>query len=157
MLQRIISAILSLALLGLTPALAQENRFTDRLLQNRYQLNFQERRLSGTGLPVLQTALAGAQFVLIGEDHGISQIPQFAGAVCDLIGLQGFHTMAIETGPLAADELQQWITHDSGRSELVGFEKNFPETIAFYNFQEEYDLLSQCARSAQGGKFQLWG
>jgi hypothetical protein len=157
MLQRIISAILCCALLGLTPALAQENKFTDRLLQNRYELNFQEGRLSGTGLPVLQNALAGAQFVLIGEDHGISQIPQFAGAVCDLIGPQGFHTLAIETGPLAAAELQQWITHDSGRAKLVDFEKNFPETIAFYNFQEEYHLLSQCARSAQGGNFQLWG
>jgi hypothetical protein len=157
MLQRIISAILCCALLGLTPALAQENKFTDRLLQNRYELNFQEGRLSGTGLPVLQNALAGAQFVLIGEDHGISQIPQFAGAVCDLIGPQGFHTLAIETGPLAAAELQQWITHDSGRAKLVDFEKNFPETIAFYNFQEEYHLLSQCARSAQGRNFQLWG
>jgi hypothetical protein len=40
---------------------------------------------------------------------------------------------------------------------LVDFEKKFPESISFYNFQEEYDLLSHCARSAQGGKFQLWG
>jgi hypothetical protein len=65
--------------------------------------------------------------------------------------------MAIETGPLAANELQQWITRASGRASLVDFEKKFPESIAFYNFQEEYDLLSHCARSAQGGKFQLWG
>ena len=133
MLQPLTSSVLCLALLTLRPALAQENKFTDRLLQNRYQLNFQDGRLRGTGLPVLQNALVGAQFVLIGEDHGISQIPQFAGAVCDLIGPQGFHTMAIETGPLAANELQQWITADSGRTKLVDFEKKFPETIAFYN------------------------
>jgi hypothetical protein len=154
---RLTSSVLCLAAITLTPALAQENKFMDRLLKNRYQLNFQAGRLDGTGLPVLQNALASAQFVLIGEDHGISQIPQFAGAVCDLIGPQGFRSMAIETGPLAANELQQWITVDSGRASLVDFEKNFPETIAFYNYQEEFDLLNHCARSAQGSEFRLWG
>jgi hypothetical protein len=156
MFQRVGSAVLCLAL-GLTPALAQQNKFIDRLPQNRYLLNVQSGRLEGSGLPVLENALAGAQFVLIGEDHGISQIPQFVSAVCDLVGPRGFHTMAIETGPLAAGELQQWITSDAGRSGLVDFERKFPETIAFYNFQEEYDLLSHCAKSAQGGQFRLWG
>ena len=157
MFQRLTSSVLCLLALVLTPALAQENKFSDRLLQNRYQIDLQEGSLAGTGLPVLQKALAGAQFVLIGEDHGIAQIPQFAGAVCDLIAPQGFRTMAIETGPLAANELQQWITSDSGRASLVGFEKKFPETIAFYNYQEEYDLLTHCARGAQGPEFRLWG
>jgi hypothetical protein len=146
-----------MALLTLTPELAQENKFTERLLQNRYQIGIQEGQLSGMGLPVLKNALANAHFVLIGEDHGISQIPEFAGAVCDLIGPQGFHFMTIETGPLAASELQQWITRDSGHTDLANFEKKFPESIAFYNFQEEFDLLSRCARSAQGGKFRLLG
>jgi hypothetical protein len=156
MFQRLTSSVFCLILLTLKPALAQE-KFTDRLLQNRYQLDFQEGRLTGTGLPVLQNALANVQFVLIGEDHGISQIPEFAAAVCDLIGPQGFHTMAIETGPLAASELQQWVTRDSGRADLASFEKKFSESIAFYNFQEEFDLLSHCSHSARGGKFQLWG
>jgi hypothetical protein len=156
MFQRVGSAVLCLAL-GLTAALAQQNKFIDRLLQNRYLVNVQSGRLEGSGLPVLENALAGAQFVLIGEDHGISQIPQFVSAVCDLVGPRGFHTMAIETGPLAAGELQQWITSDAGRSGLIDFERKFPETIAFYNFQEEYDLLSHCAKSAQGGQFRLWG
>src|ERR1700733_2378837 len=157
MLPRATSAIFCLVLFGLAPALAQENKFADRLLNNRYQIAIRDGQLSGTGVPVLQNALAGVQFVLIGEDHGIAQIPQFVSGVCDLLGLEGFHTMAIETGPLAGQELQQWISHDSGRASLIDFEKKFPETIAFYNFQEEYDLLSHCARSAQGGKFQLWG
>jgi hypothetical protein len=155
--KRVITAALCLAVLGLVPAAGQENKFTARLLQNRYQLGIDGEHLTGTGLPVLQSALADAQFVLIGEDHGISQIPQFAGAVCDILGPQGFHTMAVETGPLAATELQEWITHDSGRASLIDFEKKFSDSIAFYNFQEEYALLSRCARSAQDGKFQLWG
>jgi hypothetical protein len=143
--------------LAITPAFAQQDKFTERLLQNRYQLTVQDGRFSGPAASVLQDAVSGAQFVLIGEDHGISQIPQFAGAVCEMVGPQGFHTMAVETGPLAAGELQQWVAHDDGRTQLMGFEKKYPETIAFFNFQEEFDLLSRCARSAQGGKFHLWG
>ncbi len=155
--QRTTYAVACLTLLALAPAFAQENKFAERLLQNRYQLTVEAGRISGSGFPVLQNALSDAHFVLIGEDHGISQIPQFAGAICDMLGPQGFHTMAVETGPLAAVELQQWVTSDSGRTSLIDFEKKFSDSIAFYNFQEEYALLSHCAHSAQGGKFHLWG
>jgi len=154
---RISAAVLCLTVLSLTSAFAQSNKFTDRLLQNRYLFSLQDGHLSGTGLPILQNAVSGAQFVLIGEDHGMAQIPPFVGAVCDLVDPEGFHTMAVETGPLAAQQLENWVTRDDGRAQLIDFEKRFPETIAFYNFQEEYDLLSRCSRSATGGKFQVWG
>ena len=157
MLHKLIAALISLVLLVVTPALTQQSKFTERLLQNRYELNFQDERLSGPGLPTLQTAVTGAQFVLIGEDHGIAQIPQFSGAVCDLVGPQGFHTIAIETGPLAAGELQQWVNSNAGPAALTEFDKKFPDSIAFYNFQEEYKLLAHCAHSAQGGKLHVWG
>ena len=53
--------------------------------------------------------------------------------------------------------MEQWASDKDGRAHLVAFEKKFPDSIAFYNFQEEFDLLSGCAHSATGGKFQLWG
>ncbi len=156
------SVFISLALL--TAAGAQQgsaapdkDSFIDRLLKNRYELDLRDGKLAGPALPVLQDALSGTQFVLIGEDHGISEIPQFAGAVCEMVGPAGFNTMAIEVGPLAADALQPWITQADGSQRLIEFEKQYPETIAFYNFREEYDLLSRCAHSAPGGKFRLWG
>jgi hypothetical protein len=136
---------------------AQQDKFVDRLVQNRYQLNLEAGKLSGAALPVLQGALAGTQFVLIGEDHGISQIPQFAAALCEMLAPQGFHTLAIEVGPLAASAMQPWIAEAGGAKQLVEFEKEYPETIAFYNFREEYDFLSRCARSSSGNKLRLWG
>jgi hypothetical protein len=152
--------VICLALAGIAAAqqsVPPQDKFIDRLLQNRYQLKLQDGKLSGPALPVLQSALSGAQFVLIGEDHGISQIPQFAGAVCEMVSQEGFHTLAVEAGPLAARELRPWIERDDGPARLVEFEKKYPETIAFYNFQEEFDFLRHCARSAHGSKFQLWG
>jgi len=99
-----------------------------------------------------------AQFVLIGEDHGIAQIPEFVGAVCEILAPQGFHTMAIETGPLAADELQQWLaTPATAQMRLVEFEKKFPETVPFFDWREENDLLSRCAQASGTKKLTLWG
>ena len=148
---------LVIALASIMIASAQQEKFVERLLQNRYQLTLEAGKLSGPAMPILQSALFEAQFVLIGEDHGISQIPQFSGAICELLGPQGFHTMAVEVGPLAAAEIQPWTLRDDGAKQLVEFEKKYPETIAFYNFHEEYELLSRCARAAKAGKFRLWG
>lgn len=131
--------------------------FADRLNKNRYQLTVENGELSGGGLRVLKEAVDGAQFVLVGEDHGIAQIPAFYSGLCGLLGPAGFHNMAVETGPLAADMLSDWIVQADGRKRLAGFEQQYPETIAFYNWSEEYDLLSRCASLASGGQFRLWG
>ena len=108
-------------------------------------------------MPVLKEVVDGAQFVLVGEDHGMAQIPAFYSGLCRILGPAGFHTMAVETGPLAADVLSEWIVQADGRKHLVDFEQQYPETIAFYNWSEEYNLLSRCASLASGGQFRLWG
>jgi hypothetical protein len=148
--------IVLVSVLLMSSAFGQQNKFTERLLSNRYELSVQEGRLNGNGAPILQSALDGAQFVLIGEDHGIAQIPEFAGAVCGILGPQGFHTMAVETGPLVAADLEKWAASANGQIKVAEFEKKFPDSIPFYNFQEEFGLLKQCGMAA-GGKLHVWG
>lgn len=148
-----ITLLLAAPLLGQTPT----SDFTDRLSKNRYQLTIENGHLTGPGMPILKAALDDSQFVMVGEDHGIAQIPAFYAGLCELVGPASFHTMAIETGPLVARELEQWVQQGDGRKQLLAFEKQFPESIAFYNWSEEYDLLSRCAGSATGGQFHLWG
>ena len=136
---------------------AQAETFGDRTDKNHFQLEVKDGRFSGNGALILEDALANAQFVLLGEDHGMVQIPQFDTAVCQFLGPKGFHDLAIEVGPSAAAELGQTLTAKDRRSKLAAFNKEFPETIAFYNWSEEYDFLSRCAQAASGGKFRLWG
>ncbi|HET6936902.1 MAG TPA: hypothetical protein VFI72_18810, partial [Candidatus Angelobacter sp.] len=136
---------------------AQQDKFTDRLLKNRYELEVQQGTLLGNGAAVLKNAINDAQFVLIGEDHGIAQIPQFVGAVCDAFGPLGFHNMAVETGPLVGSELENWAQGPGGRNSLADFAKKFPETIAFYDYEQEFAMLQQCARAARPAKFHVWG
>jgi hypothetical protein len=62
--------------------------------------------------------------------------------------------MAIEEGPLAAAELESRARERDGLARLAAFEKKFPEAIN--TSREEFEMLQQCARAAQG-EFHLWG
>jgi len=138
-------------------AFGQQSTFTERLRTNRYELRVQQGHLSGTGASVLESAVADAQFVLVGEDHGIAQIPDFVDALCDLLAPRGFHTMAVEAGPTITSELEKWAQSPDGRSQVMDFEKKFPDSIAFFNMDQEFGLLKHCSAAAGEGKFHLWG
>lgn len=137
-------------------ALAQESNLNERVLKNRYGLTLSGGNVDGSALPILRPAVQNAQFVLVGEDQGIAQIPAIVGALCDQLVPAGFHTMAVEVGPLAARNLEAWIREPGGRGQLAAFETHYPANIAFYNWSEEFDLLSRCAAKATG-PFHVWG
>lgn len=162
----IISAVLMFITAGLlsspplsaqvAPQSKQADRFVAKLLQNRYALSVRRGQLSGAGAQVLQSAIAQSRFVLLGEDHGVAQTPEFWAAVCNAAGPERFHTMAVEEGPLVAAELEGWARRPHGLAQLVAFERTFPESINVYNAREEFDMLQQCARVGQS-EFRLWG
>jgi hypothetical protein len=138
-------------------AFGQQSTFIEHLRTNRYELSVQQGHLSGAGASVLESAIVDAQFVLVGEDHGIAQIPDFVDALCDLLAPRGFHTMAVEAGPLVTSELEKWAQSPDGRSRVMDFEKKFPDSIAFFNMDQEFGLLKHCSTAAREGKFHLWG
>jgi hypothetical protein len=105
---------------------------------------------------VLQSAIAQSRFVLLGEDHGLAQTPELGAAVCNAAGPARFQTMVIEEGPLAAAELENLARTRDGLAQLAAFKRRFPESINVYNSREEFEMLQQCGRAAQG-EFQLWG
>lgn len=135
-----------------TPA----ERFIAKLRENRYALSVRGGELSGAGAQVLRSAIAQSRFVLLGEDHGVAQTPEFWAAVCQAAGPSGFHTMALEEGPLVAAELEGWARRPDGLAQLAAFEKKFPWSINVSNAREEFDMLQQCARTGQS-EFHLWG
>ena len=132
------------------------DRFIAKLLQNRTALSVSGGRLSGAGASVLESALAQSRFVLLGEDHGIAQTPQFWAAVCATAGPAGFHTMAVEEGPLVAAELEGLARRPDGVAQLTVFEKTFPGSM----FDPTRTKNSTCCSRARGRirrEFHLWG
>jgi hypothetical protein len=134
-----------------------QDKFNDLLLENRYELALREGKLSGSGTGVLEKAIAEAQFVLIGEQHGTVEIPEFTAAVCDLAVPHGFHDMAIETGDLITTQLEKWIQSPDPRGQIAEFDKEFPGALPFYHLREENGLLTHCSHLDKTGRFHLWG
>lgn len=132
-------------------------KFTAKLLQNRYGLSVQNGKLAGTGAAVLRSAITQSRFILVGEEHGFAETPQFWKGVCNAAEPEGFHTMAIEEGPLVAAELERRIRQPGGQAQLAAFVRRYPWSINIYNTREEFAMLQQCADSAGSSSFRLWG
>src|ERR1700721_3314099 len=136
---------------------AQNGALTEDLKKNRGAISVQDGKLAGPSAEVLRIALADAQFVALGEDHGIRQIPEFAAALCAELAPHGFHHMALEIGPYVAPEIEKMARSADGAKQLAEFEKQYPETIAFYDWQEEFAMLQKCEGAACPGHMTIWG
>jgi hypothetical protein len=149
--------VLTASLLLIPLAKAQNAEFTETLKKNRGAISVQNGKLAGPSAEVLRTAMADAQFVALGEDHGIRQIPDFASALCAELAPHGFHHMALEIGPYLAPEIEKMARNADGAKQLAEFDKKYPETIAFYNWQEELAMLQKCENAAAPGHMTIWG
>ena len=95
---------------------AQNAEFTETLKKNRGAISVEDGKLAGPSGEVLRSALADAQFVALGEDHGIRQIPTFASALCVELAPRGFHPMALEIGPDVAPDLEKFCARHGRRT-----------------------------------------
>lgn len=138
-------------------ACAQNAAFADTLQKSRAAISVRDGKFDGSGAARLRAALSEAQYVLLGEDHGIAQVPEFGAALCTELAPHGFHHLTLEIGPSVAPELESFARNDDGVEHLVEFQKKYPETIAFYNWREEFAMLQRCEKAAAPNGMTLWG
>jgi hypothetical protein len=155
--QRAAAVVLAACFLFTIGTRAQNAEFADVLKKNRGVISVQDGKLAGPFAEVLRSALAEAQFVALGEDHGIRQIPEFAAALCAELAPHGFHHMGLEIGTYVAPELEKMARSADGAKQLAEFETKYPETLAFYNWQEEFRMLEKCESAASPGHMTIWG
>ena len=155
--QRAAAVVLAACFAFTTGARAQNAEFADVLKKNRGVISVQNGKLAGPSAEVLRIAVAEAQFVALGEDHGIRQIPEFAAALCAELAPHGFHHMGLEIGTYVAPRLEKMARSADGTKQLAEFEKKYPETIAFYNWLEEFSMLEKCESAASPGHMTIWG
>jgi hypothetical protein len=125
--------------------------FTDALRAARLAITVEGRKLAGPGGEAIRAATLHAQFVLLGEDHGISQIPQFAAALCTQLAPLGFHRIELEISPSVAPTLERIARAPDGAAQLAAFDKRYPDSIAFYTWREEFEFLQACEKSSSQG------
>lgn len=113
--------------------------------------------LSGPGGRVLVEAAREAQYVLVGEEHGIAEIPLLTAALFRDLVQHGYRHLAIETGDALATALNATLVSDlSGATYAEFLRKHWPGA-PFYNWKEDAELLRVAVESAGGHPDVLWG
>ena len=135
-------ALVALALLVLPVARASAADVAAALAAERRDLVLDAGELAGPGGVVLREAAADSRFVLLGEDHGIAEVPALATALFRLLEPAGFDTLAVEVGPRVASEVERILGMDERRGRFEAFLSEYPVALAFYDLEEEFAFLS---------------
>ena len=151
------AVLVGICVCAATTARAQNAAFLETLRAHRAGLAVKQGKLAGPGAEMLRPALEEAQFVALGEDHGIAEIPEFGAALCTELAPHGFHHLALEIGPSVAPQLERFARQSEAAKGYSEFLKKYPETVAFYNWREEFAMLEQCQNANAPGGMTLWG
>lgn len=150
--------MISIVLAGLVAAAPSATSWpapADRIAAARSRITVSS-TLGGPGAALLIRTAQNARYVMLGEDHGTREIARLADAMDATLQPFGYDTIAVETGPLATEQLQHFVTERNGANDLAAFERRFPGTTAFYTWQDEFTFLQHAAERS-GSHFALWG
>lgn len=126
--------LVTVCIFSVGSSFAQDSTLTRLIRQNQYPLVQNGTQFSGTGWAKLQQEILKSQLVLIGEDHGLAEIPIFTRAV------------AQEFKPtLFVAEIDKYQAQDLSRLAAqpglpLAFQKKHPMALSFYSWAEEFEL-----------------
>ena len=147
-----------LFLVALAAPLAAQNTAPDtalvaglRLHRHSFSLGA-DGQLRGDGARLLLEAGRASQFFLVGEEHGVAQVPQLTAALFRALAPAGYRYLAVETGDAVAAELAR-VAREGGVAAVERFVNDHRPGAPFYGLREEAALLADVA--AAGGS--VWG
>lgn len=115
------------------PTESPSDAFTRVITSSRSPIAIEDASLSGVGAGRLVAAARQAQFILIGEDHGFVEVPQFVIGLRNALGKDAPENLVIETGPLAAARLAEAARRNT-MAELV---TRYPAAIPFFDWKDD--------------------
>jgi hypothetical protein len=118
------------ALFALVPLGLSQSALDQKLREVRFDLRIQDGKITGGGAPVIEKAISGAKYVLIGEDHITHEIPQFAAAVCNIMAPQGLTGMAVEVGPQVAKMVSSSLGKPDRIDRMAALTKQYPDSVS---------------------------
>ena len=151
------TALLGLLLLLSTDILSQDSLLIELIKANAYAMQLEEKRLSGPGFDFLDKAGQTCPFFLIGESHGIAEIPKFTAALFQAFKQHGYRYYAAEVGPYTARYLQNLASQETWEKELKAFLNTYPWSIPFFSLEEEGAILDCLLEQQETDEAVLWG
>lgn len=108
------------------------------LKQQQSPIVVEQGKLSGPGADALLSVARTAPFILVGEDHGFADVPQFVVALDRSLGADATDGLVLEIGPIAAERLRQ--AHRAG--DLTDVARRFPGSAAFVEWQDDANMVA---------------
>jgi hypothetical protein len=112
--------------------------------------------IQGPGVDFLVQQGKESQFFLIGEDHGIAELPLVTGALFQRLWEFGYEHLAVETGPLTAAILEGSARKSKPEEAFAALNKAHPFSLPFFNWKQEAELLEKVVPSCPRPPA-LWG
>ncbi|WP_139922295.1 hypothetical protein [Hymenobacter sp. DG01] len=111
-----------------------DTTFTRLMRKNQFTLTPDGSRYSGSGWDKLQADIQKSILVLVGEDHGMAQIPPFTQALAQVLRPKVY---VAEIDRYQAQDLTR-LTAQPGLP--AAFLRQHPMALSFYSWIEEYEL-----------------
>lgn len=155
------TAVLGLtALLTLTTATAAQepDPLAEALRANRTTLSLTaDGRLAGPGAELLLSEGRRSEFFLVGEEHGIAEVPELTAALFRALRPAGYRHLAVEIGPTIADTLEGLARAEDPLDAFVDFFAAHAPGTAFFTAREDAQMLIDAVRATGGAEGTLWG
>jgi hypothetical protein len=119
---------------------AQDSTLTRFIRQHQYALAADSTHFAGPGWEKLRAAVQRSQIVLVGEAHGLAQVPHFTAALAQVLKPSAF---VAEVDPYVAQALTRLSTQ---QGQPAAYERQYPESLCFYDRWEEFELARQFSR-----------
>jgi hypothetical protein len=128
---------------------AQENPLAKATAKNQYALTLESGQLKGAGADFLLQTAKGSQFFLIGEDHGIAELPMFTQALFKAIHPTGYNHYVTETGPVTAQTVIALASSKDSDQAFDKFFARYPFSIPFFAWREEVQVAKTVLDTVQ--------
>lgn len=140
-----------------TPGASREGPALVSALQgHRYPLALEDGVLSGTGADLLLREAAAARYLLVGETHGVAEVPGLVAALFRELQDDGYRHLAVEIGPVQADKIGEVLAGPRPMEAYRSFVGEHWPAVPFYGWREEAELLADAVAAGGRGDV-LWG
>jgi hypothetical protein len=137
------------------PKLSMREKLATAATENRSKLDFDGHTFSGPAWDILLREGQSAYFFLLGEEHGVAQIPALASQLLLALKPSGYQRLAIEISAPVAAELDKAAFR--GVEGIRKFIADFPPGPAFYNMKEEAEMLAAVRPKFPASPQMIWG
>lgn len=156
--KRVGTAVVLAALLTSSVLRAQDTSFVKALRGNASTFTIANGRMSGAGADALTRVSRENQFILVGEDHGIRELPQFVGALFAAARSAGYKHIGVEIGPITGRRLETMMRAPDAQHQVDTFlGKYIPFTLPFFFWKEESQMLESVVKSVPDKRGVVWG